>query len=84
MNTKDIRRLLREGHAVVLIEDGQPPLMVSELASAPPAEEVPIASRWPKGRAVGPSRQDEVLERLNKEILALKSQIAEQEEEVTE
>jgi hypothetical protein len=80
MDTKEIRRLLREGHSVVLLEDGQPPLVVAELAPQEPVQEVPIASRWPKARpAQEPTRQDQILERLNKEILALKEQIAQEE-----
>jgi hypothetical protein len=74
VNISQIRTLLREGRSVVLVEDGQPPLVVTELA--PPVrareEEIPIASRWPKVAV----SSDQVLERLNKEILALKAQIA--------
>ena len=91
MDIKQIRQLLRNGASVVLLEEGHPPLVVSELAgqgSNPevPTEEVPIASRWPKGRTIhdspgdSPARQDHLLERLNKEILALKAEIAQQEE----
>lgn len=92
MDINDIRKLLREGHSVVLVEQGQPPLVVTELADQPPVEEVQISSRWPKGRSIHetvpapsanglavPSKQDQVLERLNKEILALKAQIAQDE-----
>jgi hypothetical protein len=106
MDTKQIRQLLREGASVVLLEEGETPLVVRELApSGEPAlqevpEEVPIASRWPKGLPTGqagppeprvgrsildrppePSRTDHILERLNKEILALKAEIAQQEEQ---
>jgi len=100
-----IRRLLREGSQVVLLEEGHPPLVVRQLRTEEPPEEVPIASRWPKGfpyRPVGagrsvfdgrrsgegvaeaPSepanRQEQILERLNKEILALKEQISQEGE----
>lgn len=99
-----IRQLLRNGHSVVLVEQGQPPLVVTELRDEPSAvegseggvreaveeEEVQISSRWPKGRSVRDSipdarqRQDQVLERLNNEILALKAQIAQEEEATAE
>ena len=80
MNLKDIRKLLKEGHSVVLFQEGETPLVVTELAQDPVPEEVPIASRWPKNRSVTDGRGDQVLERLNKEILALKAQIAQDEE----
>ena len=83
MNINDIRKLLREGRSVVLVEEGQTPLLVTELTvDQPVVEEVQISSRWPKARTVhdpAPKPQEEVLERLNKEILALKAQIAEDE-----
>jgi hypothetical protein len=86
MDTKQIRQLLRNGSSVVLLEEGHPPLVVSELKPEPTIQEVPIASRWPKGRTIHdgptevPARTDHLLERLNKEILALKAEIAQQEE----
>ena len=97
MDLKQIRQLLRGGSSVVLVEEGQPPLMVQELrstgvvagvASATATDirteeseaEVPISSRWPKGRSIHErTQQDQVLERLNKEILALREQIAAEE-----
>lgn len=75
MDIKEIRTLLREGRSVVLVEDGQPPLLVSELHPQPEPQSVPIAR--PPVRPDAP-RQDQVLERLNKEILALKAQIDEE------
>jgi hypothetical protein len=71
MDIKEIRKLVREGHSVVLVEEGQAPLLVTEIR--PSSEEVPIASRQPvrSGRPSG----DQILERLNKEILALKAQV---------
>ncbi len=86
MDTKQIRQLLRNGSSVVLLEEGHQPLVVSELKIEPAVQEVPIASRWPKGRTIHdgpadtPTRPDQLLERLNKEILALKAEIAQQEE----
>jgi hypothetical protein len=90
MDLKLIRQLLRSGSPVVLLEDGHMPLTVQELRStgAPspaqeadePPQEVQISSRWPKGRSpFDRERQDQVLERLNKEILALREQIAQEE-----
>ena len=87
MDIKHIRQLLREGSQVVLVEDGETPLVVRELRPEETPQEVPIASRWPKGRttvfdgrtgapADPVTRQDQILERLNKEILALREQIA--------
>ena len=81
MDIKHIRKLLQEG-SVVLVEDGQPPLLVRELKAEEPPQEVPIASRWPKPVAattVFDGRQEQILERLNKEILALREQIAQDE-----
>lgn len=97
MDTKLIRRLLKERGSVVLLEEGQTPLVVSELRTEEepirrdePVMEIPIASRWPKARTIhdearpafaeaSAGRQDQLLERLNKEILALKAEIAQQE-----
>ena len=78
MDIKQIRTLLREGSQVVLIEENQPPLIVRELRTEEPATEVQIASRWPKGRSIS-EPQDQILERLNKEILALRDQITQDE-----
>ncbi len=83
MDIERIRHLLAGGAAVVVAEEGKPPLVVRELPDPdapatrePATEEVPIASRWPKGRSINEEpRQDQVLERLNKEILALRDQI---------
>ena len=116
INLPLIRRLLREGSTVVLLEEGHTPLVVRQLRTEEPPEEVPIASRWPKGLAMRPvsaarsvfdgraaveyggpatpeqfpepapapqevpaSKQEQILERLNKEILALKEQLAQEE-----
>jgi hypothetical protein len=105
-----LRRLLREGSQVVLLEEGHPPLVVRQLRTEEPPEEVPIASRWPKGFPYRPAgtgrsvldgrragdraeaepgepasgRQEQILERLNKEILALKDQIAQEGDGGTE
>ncbi len=85
MDIERIRHLLVGGAAVVVAEEGKPPLVVRELpepaaaGAEPVTEEVPIASRWPKGRTLAEEpKQDQVLERLNKEILALRDQITEQ------
>jgi hypothetical protein len=82
MDIKQIRQLLRDGTAVVLMEDGQQPLIVRELQTEEPVQEIQISSRWPKGRSIhdSPPRQDQILERLNKEILALRAELAEQEQ----
>jgi len=74
MDIKQIRQLIRDGHSVVLVEEGEAPLVVTELRAPPPAhQEIPISRSSQMG-------QDHVLERLNKEILALKAQIAQEEE----
>lgn len=89
MDIKQLRQLAQEHGVVVLVEEGHTPLIVRECE--PPrrevAEEVPIAARWPKGppterqpaRPDGRTGGDAVLERLNKEILTLKEQIAQEE-----
>jgi hypothetical protein len=79
MELKTIRQLLRENAAVVLVEEGHPPLIVKELPVTEEPQEVPISARWPKSRPPGPASQESVLERLNNEILALKEQIAQEE-----
>ena len=79
MDIKQIRQLLKENASVVLVEEGQPPLVVQELRTPEAPQEVPISARWPKARPPTPVTQDSVLERLNKEILALKEQIAQEE-----
>ncbi len=59
----------------------------AETPAEPPVQEIPISSRWPKAPRVPTSpaeqsnRQDQILERLNKEILALKAQIEQDEAE---
>ena len=81
MDTKQIRKLLRENAAVVLVEEGHPPLIVRELPATEEPQEVPISARWPKSRPpTAVATQDSVLERLNNEILALKEQIAQEEQ----
>jgi hypothetical protein len=96
MDITRIRQLLAQGSSVVLVEEGQPPLVVTQLPERDEApQEVPIASRWPKGRSIheqdaaaaspmrpvdgAQGRQEQVLERLNKEILALREQITQEE-----
>jgi hypothetical protein len=79
MDTKQIRQLLRENAAVVLVEEGHPPLIVRELQPTEEPQEVPISARWPKSRPPAAVPQESVLERLNNEILALKEQIAQEE-----
>lgn len=92
MDTKQLRQLIKEYGVVVLVEEGQLPLIVKVLQppeEQPEPEEVPISARWPKARPPAsperqrgelvPVSQDAVLERLNKEILSLKEQIAQEE-----
>ncbi len=79
MNTAQIRKLVGEYGVVVLVEEGHPPLVVRELTAEEKPEEVPISARWPKNPPASDVTQDSVLERLNKEILALKEQIAQEE-----
>ncbi|MCC6934149.1 MAG: hypothetical protein IT406_00425 [Candidatus Yanofskybacteria bacterium] len=86
MDIRQLRALVQEHGSVVLVEEGHQPLIVRPLrAVEEPPQEVPIAARWPKSRPHGvasdapASRQDAVLERLNKEILALREQIAQEE-----
>ena len=81
MDTKQLRQLIKEHGTVVLVEEGQPPLIVKILQppEEPQPEEVPISARWPKAKPPMPISQDAILERLNKEILALKEQIAQEE-----
>ena len=85
IDIKQIRQLLKENTTVVLVEEGQPLLVVQELRTPPEApQEVPISARWPKSRPPIAVTQDSVLERLNKEILALKEQIAQEESQGSE
>ncbi|MBP6886026.1 MAG: hypothetical protein KBC02_02180 [Candidatus Pacebacteria bacterium] len=82
MDTKQIRQLLKENAAVVLVEEGHAPLIVRELQATEEPQEVPISARWPKSRPPAAATQDSVLERLNNEILALKEQIALEEQAI--
>lgn len=80
MDITQLRQLLREHGAVVLVEEGHPPLQVRELPAAEKPQDVPISARWPKARPPAQTAtQESVLERLNSEILALKEQIAAEE-----
>ncbi len=92
MDTKQLRKLLSQtGSAVVLDDSGKPEVValswqawleLTGQTAAEAAEEVPISSRWPKAPRQpvdSQARQDQVLERLNKEILALKAQIEQDE-----
>jgi hypothetical protein len=95
MDTKQLQQLLKQAGSVVILDDkGQPVAVTVSWATwlrttgadalpEPPIEEVPISSRWPKApRLATPeqaSRQDQILERLNKEILALKAQMEHEE-----
>lgn len=81
MDTKYIRQLIQEHGVVVLVEEGQPPLIVKTLQPREEPEEVPISARWPKAKPPISMNPDSVLERLNREILALKEQIAQEEAE---
>lgn len=86
MDIHTIRELIRQGHSVVIVEEGQPPLMVRELEESTRTVRT-IHEEAPNTMVVTPTsppdqnaqKQDQVLERLNKEILALKAQIAEDE-----
>ena len=81
MDIEHIRDLLKEGGAVVIAQEGKAPLVVRELPAVrqtaivpeAPVEEIQISSRWPKGRSI--NEEPSVLDRLNKEILALQEQI---------
>lgn len=86
MDIKLIRRILKGNATVVLVEQGQPPLIVRQWQDEPgeTAEEVPISARWPKARPPAPVTQDSVLERLNREIVSLKDQIAQEESPLQE
>ena len=92
MDIKQIKRLLEQtGSSVILDEEGRPAIVALSWSAwldltgqtvQEPVQEVPISSRWPKAprQAVDiQTRQDQVLERLNKEILALKAQIEQEE-----
>ena len=47
MNLKQIRQLLGEDASVVLVEEGQAPLVVQELRVREEPQDVPISARWP-------------------------------------
>lgn len=98
MDTKQLQQLLKQAGSVVILDDnGQPVAITVSWATwlrtvgadqqpEPPVEEVPISSRWPKAPRVPvldqATRQDQILERLNKEILSLKAQIEQEESEI--
>ena len=84
MDIKLLRQLLRENASVVLVEEGHPPLVVRELVASEEPQEVPISAKWPKAKQPPVATQDSVLERLNKEILALREQIAAEESGASE
>jgi hypothetical protein len=81
MDLAHLRSLL-EGHAsVVVVEEGQEPLVIQRLQvpePRPPEERVPISSVRKVAPAVR-TRQEEILDRLNREILALREEVREEE-----
>src|SRR3989338_7622844 len=92
MDLSQIRALVSEYGTVAIVEGDTPPLIVRELTSsntpASPtslggpsayqepsiseAESVPVITR-------PPARQDQLLERLNREIIALRDQVTREE-----
>ena len=76
--------IAQEGKAPLVVRE-LPVQRQTAIVSEAPVEEIQISSRWPKGRSINETEQpvrpdtrpggDQVLERLNKEILALRDQI---------
>ena len=74
MDIQELKKLLKHSVSVLILENGEPTFVVVDYEvyknlAAPSEQEAPRPEQ-----PAGP-RESEILERLNKEILALKSQI---------
>lgn len=83
LDMRELKPLLRQSGSIVVVEDGQPSVVIVDygvyrgLVRAP-AEDIASQNQAPASAA--PSVADaEFVERLNKEILALKNQIESEE-----
>lgn len=84
MDIKELQPLLKQSASVVLVEDGQPTAVVlpygayRALTGQETAEQVPVSVRQEEDRTrtVTDTREQEILERLNREIASLKEQLS--------
>lgn len=89
MEINELKKMLKRSTAVLILENGDPSLVVvdyktyRELLGEPASAETASASRQPTAsqppKPAAGSGELELLERINKDILALKEQIEEEE-----
>lgn len=89
MNVNELKKLLKGSGSVLLMENGEPSMVVMsyrsfrEMCSSRTEErEVRINHAGSQYAYFGRERETEVLDRLNKEIMALKNQIEAEERSV--
>jgi len=83
MDISQIRALVSEYGTVAIVEGDNPPLIVRELtqSNTPSAYQEPSVSESESVPVITrpPARQDQLLERLNREIIALRDQVTREE-----
>ena len=83
MDIKELQKLIKNSTAVLVMDNGEPSFVVlgydmyKDMVSRGGEKEIKITQPIPNGISVNNyhERESEILDRLNKEILALKSQI---------
>lgn len=84
MNIDELKKLVKKSTAVLVLDNGEPSFVIlnydmyKDLVLAGPEKEVKIKNGLNK-EAVEPEIESEVLERINKDILALKEEIEKEE-----
>lgn len=83
LDMRELKPLLRQSGSVVVVEDGQPSVVIVDYGVYRGLVRAPAESAVQQGSSLAsatPSTADaEFVERLNKEILALKNQIESEE-----
>ena len=91
MNIEELKKLVKNSTAVLVLDNGEPSFVIlkydtyKELVLAEPVKEVKIKNGLnrdevkPASPQGGPDAELEVLERINKDILALKEEIEKEE-----
>lgn len=84
MNIEDIKKILETSPSVAFVENGVPTFVVTrydDFTKGVKVEEPTFGGLEPIQKKLS-EKETEIIERINKDILALKQEIAEQEKEV--